>query len=165
MFRWFSLPKKKEEDDEFILLDIDTSTDVISDTISVMTSSVSIEPEFVCKYYLFEELCNPYPDEQPPATDEQSPVIEVETVPEVAETEVAETEVAETVKEEYSYADVEDITEEINTMKVNVFSNPPAFEVYDPSEDFIERSVRAMVEFMRTTDTMVERFVASTLLL
>ena len=156
MFRWFSLPKKKEEDDEFILLDIDTSTDVISDTISVMTSSVSIEPEFVCKYYSFEELCDPCPNEQAPATDEQSPAIEVieEAVPEVAET----------VKEEYNYADVEDITEEINAMKVNVFSNPPAFEVYDPSEDFIERSVRAMVEFMRTTDTMVERFVASTLL-
>jgi hypothetical protein len=149
MFRWFSVPKKKEEDDEFMLLDIDTSTDVISDTISVMTSSVSIEPEFVCKYYSFEELCDPCPNEQAPAIE----VIE-EAVPEVAET----------VKE-YNYADVEDITEEINAMKVNVFSDPPAFQIDDPSEDFIERSVRVMVEFMRTTDTMVERFVASTLLL
>ncbi len=159
MFRWFSAPKKKEEDNEFVLLDIisDASTDVISDNISVMTSSVSIEPDFVCKYYTAQELYDQQPSEDPYTNSIEEVVVEA-VVEAVVETEVE-------AENEYNYADVEDITEEINTMnlKPNAFSTMPQFEIVN--EDFIESSVRKMVELMFTVDNMAQQIVASTFLL
>lgn len=163
MFRWFSAPKKKEEDNEFVLLDIisDASTDVISDNISVMTSSVSIEPDFVCKYYTAQELYDQQPSEDPYTNSIEEVVVEAE-VEAVVETEV---EAEAGAENEYNYADVEDITEEINTMnlKPNAFSTMPQFEIVN--EDFIESSVRKMVELMFTVDNMAQQIVASTFLL
>ena len=165
MFRWFSAPKKKEEDNEFVLLDIisDASTDVISDNISVMTSSVSIEPDFVCKYYTAQELYDQQPSEDPYTNSIEEVVVETE-VEAVVETE-AVVEVKANAENEYNYTDVEDITEEINTMnlKPNVFSTMPQFEIVN--EDFIESSVRKMVELMFTVDNMAQQIVASTFLL
>lgn len=165
MFRWFSAPKKKEEDNEFVLLDIisDASTDVISDNISVMTSSVSIEPDFVCKYYTAQELYDQQPSEDPYTNSIEEVVVEAEV--ETAVEAVVEAEVETEAENEYNYTDVEDITEEINTMnlKPNVFSTMPQFEIVN--EDFIESSVRKMVELMFTVDNMAQQIVASTFLL
>ena len=162
MFRWFSAPKKKQEDDEFVILDVYTpsSPDVTPDILSDVTSV----PEYTCTFY----------PQDGPQYDLSRIESSSDTTSQSSETEIDIEEEQEL--SEYNYDDVEDITAEINAMDIESFYRQiewkhwnqqnieaimtPDFQIIpNPNEDIAEKGIRNMIEFFFSVDILFEELI------
>ena len=173
MFRWFSAPKKKEDtdEDEFVILDVYTpsSPDVTPDILSDVTSV----PEYTCTLYPQDELQYDFSrieiitDKSDSSTTSESSI--------TSESNDVTIEIEEELSE-YNYDDVEDITAEINAMDAESFYRQiewknwnqhnteailtPDFQIIpNPDEDFAEKGIRNMFEFIFSMDILFEELV------
>jgi len=169
MFRWFSAPKKKEkqdDEDEFVILDItpsspDVTPDILSDVTSVPEYTCILYPQDEPQYDLSRIEIISDTSESSDSSEINDVTIEIEEDEELSE---------------YNYDDVEDITAEINAMDPESFYRQiewknwnqqnteailtPDFQIIpNPEEDFAEKSIRNVFEFIFSMDILFEELV------
>ena len=182
MFRWFATPKKKDEDDEFVLLDVPTnplpSSDVTPDIVSDVTSAA----EYTSTYYSFEDhSCEDYSFEDHYDLSRIEVMDDTTSESSESQAEAAEAEEEAEKDSEYNYDDIEDITAEINAMDAESFYRQvewknwnqqnieaivtPDFQIIpNPEEDVIEKGIRKMIEYFFSVDVLFEELLIDRLL-
>jgi hypothetical protein len=184
MFRWFATPKKKDEDDEFVLLDVPTNTLPSSDVTPDIVSDVTSAAEYTSTYYSFDNhLCEDYSFEDRYDLSRIEAIDDTTSESSESQEEVEEEEREEEEEEdsEYNYDDIEDITAEINAMDAESFYRQvewknwnqqnieaivtPDFQIIpNPEEDVIEKGIRTMIEYFFSVDVLFEELLIDRLL-